>query len=584
MRLGQRTSRFNPASRMLSSRVPSAGRQKFVTTSEQKGDQEDKGDKGEILGGELFPPCCTRSITVIVGSAFFLVTTSLPNGIVDGSAIAQHSENPNPSQEESSLVRALLGPSSLPPATPNSPNQRANPLTVQVTTFPDIQGHWAQSFIERLAARDVIRGFPDGTFRPDAPVTRVQFAAMIRKAFAKAPIRAGADFVDVPTTYWGYTAIQDAYRIGFLEGYPNRVFLPDQNIPRVQVLVSLANGLNLTPTASADSILNRFFQDAGNIPDYALNSVAAATENQIVVSYPNVAVLNPNLIATRADVAAFIYQALVETGQLPALPPTNIATGYIVGYQAPVAQQPDAETLRQRFRLAAPPVTERSRRVTGSGSGIGTPSAFGADRNTAFGGFSFQERTRNSDNSDGGIALGFGVGDASTSVGFEGTVSIYDLLGDTFEDGGISFKVHRIFPNNFAVALGVENFITWGNPDPEYSSAYGVVSKVFPLGGRTEGFTRSVTTSVGLGGGRFRSESDIENGDSSLNLFGSVGVRIAEPIALKAEWTGQDLNVGASIYPIPGTPLVITPAIADVTGNTGDGVRFILGIGYGYQF
>ena len=42
--------------------LPSAGRQKFVTTSEQKGDKEDKGDKGdkgEILGGELFPPCFT---------------------------------------------------------------------------------------------------------------------------------------------------------------------------------------------------------------------------------------------------------------------------------------------------------------------------------------------------------------------------------------------------------------------------------------------------------------------------------------------------------------------------------------------
>ena len=48
----------------------SAGRQKFVTTFEQKGDKEDKGDKGdkgEILGGELFPPCCTSLISCPVG-------------------------------------------------------------------------------------------------------------------------------------------------------------------------------------------------------------------------------------------------------------------------------------------------------------------------------------------------------------------------------------------------------------------------------------------------------------------------------------------------------------------------------------
>lgn len=55
----------------------------------------------------------------------------------------------------------------------------------QATTFPDIQGHWAQSFIQSLAARGVIRGFPDGTFRPDEPVTRAQFAAMIRQAFER---------------------------------------------------------------------------------------------------------------------------------------------------------------------------------------------------------------------------------------------------------------------------------------------------------------------------------------------------------------------------------------------------------------
>jgi hypothetical protein len=68
----------------------------------------------------------------------------------------------------------------------------------QATTFPDIQGNWAQSFIEALAARGVIRGFPDGTFRPDEPVTRAQFAAMIRQAFQRAPKRSGTQFVDVP--------------------------------------------------------------------------------------------------------------------------------------------------------------------------------------------------------------------------------------------------------------------------------------------------------------------------------------------------------------------------------------------------
>jgi hypothetical protein len=46
--------------------------------------------------------------------------------------------------------------------------------------------------------------------------------------------------------------------------------------------------------------------------------------------------LNPNQVATRADVAAFIYQALVKNGSLPALGPTDVASRYVVGYQPPL--------------------------------------------------------------------------------------------------------------------------------------------------------------------------------------------------------------------------------------------------------
>jgi hypothetical protein len=67
-------------------------------------------------------------------------------------------------------------------------------------------------------------------------------------------------------------------------------------------------------------------------------------------------------------------------------------------------------------------------------------------------------------------------------------------------------------------------------------------------------------------------------------VFGSAALRVAQPVNLIVEWTGQDMNVGASISPIPGVPLVITPAAADITGTAGDGTRFILGVGYGIRF
>jgi hypothetical protein len=194
------------------------------------------------------------------------------------------------------------------------------------TSFNDVPtNYWAQTFIQELASRDIIKGFPDGGFRPNDLVTRAQFAAMLNKAMTKAPTRDSVTFVDVDANYWAASAIQKAYTTGFMAGYPGNIFEPTQNIPRVQILVSLANGLNYTANQAPETILQTY-ADAANIPNYARNSVAAATENRMVVNYPNVQFLNPNQSATRAEVAAFIYQGLVRSGQV-----TAISSPYIVG-------------------------------------------------------------------------------------------------------------------------------------------------------------------------------------------------------------------------------------------------------------
>jgi len=541
----------------------------------------------------------------VIGSVLGGTLLSVAANIASPESIAQAQTNPPANQKSSlgeSLLNNMLGADALRPqnSAPNTtqPAQTVPKSTpsrgrqiVQATTFPDIQGNWAQAFIEALAARGIIQGFPDGTFRPNAPVTRAQFAAMIRQAFDQPLERPATQFADIPANFWALDAIQEAYRMEFIEGYPNNIFLPDQNIPRVQVLVALVSGLDLSAPAQSTALLNQAFQDAAQIPDWAQTSVAAATVNQMVVNYPNVAFLNPNQTATRADVAAFIYQALVSQGQLPQIPPSTVASRYIVGYE-PIAQEPptpptptpeQVAALRRQYLLPAPPVEERLRRIVVGGSSINTPTAFGAQTGDIFFGATYQEQVRFFDEDDGAVVVGFGVGDARRIVALETAVSIYDLFGDTFEDGGVSFKLHRLIGDDLAVAIGVENAIVWGNTDGD-QSVYGVVSKVFRLRENSSDPFSRLTASVGLGGGRFRSEDDIEDKEGSTNVFGSVGLQVVEPVTLIANWTGQDLYLGASIVPIQGVPLVITPAVADVTGNAGDEPRFILGIGYGLSF
>jgi parallel beta-helix repeat protein len=197
-----------------------------------------------------------------------------------------------------------------------------NRPAIKQGTFRDIQGYWAQPYIEALIAKDVIAGFPDGSFKPTDPVTRAQFATIISKAFAPPSQRATQEFKDVKQNFWAYGAIQTAYKGGFVAGYPGGLFQPQQAIPRVQSLVSLANGLKLAannPNALAT------YADADQVPKYAADPVSAATVKQLVVNYPIPTQLNPNRDATRAEVAAFVYQALVSNGRAQA-----IASPYIV--------------------------------------------------------------------------------------------------------------------------------------------------------------------------------------------------------------------------------------------------------------
>lgn len=190
--------------------------------------------------------------------------------------------------------------------------------------FADATGHWAESQINALAAKNIISGFQDGTFRPNEPVTRAQMAAIIDKAFSPPPIRAASTFKDVKANYWANAAINKVTAGGFMSGYQGQVFKPEERIPRVQVLVSLVSGLQLG--GAAEEVLS-VYSDRQSIPKYATTAVAAATEKQLVVNYPDASLLNPNRETTRAEVAVFIYQALTNLGRVEPMASPYVVKG-----------------------------------------------------------------------------------------------------------------------------------------------------------------------------------------------------------------------------------------------------------------
>ena len=185
-----------------------------------------------------------------------------------------------------------------------------------VATFSDIQQHWSKDFVLGLASQNFIKGFADGSFQPDAPMTRAQYAAIIAKAFNPAPKRDAFKFPDVAADFWAKPMIDQAYRAGFISGFPDSTFKPNQNVTRLQLVLSLASGFNFPP---GDVSALNLYDDRSAIPQNVLDRVAAATQDRIIVNYPNVRQFNPNRDATRAEVSAMVYQTLVRDGRVASL-------------------------------------------------------------------------------------------------------------------------------------------------------------------------------------------------------------------------------------------------------------------------
>ena len=187
--------------------------------------------------------------------------------------------------------------------------------------FADLEGNWAAAFVEALVSKDIINGFPDGTFQPATPVNRAQYAALITKTFQLPESNQLDKFKDVKSDFWAAKAIASASDRGFLKGFPDGTFRPGNNITKIQAIVSIVNGLNLS---GGNPNVLMVYRDRAQIPSYATNATTVATQKLLVVNYPQPDQLEPLREITRAEIAVLIYQALVATGQENPLPSAYI--------------------------------------------------------------------------------------------------------------------------------------------------------------------------------------------------------------------------------------------------------------------
>lgn len=115
-------------------------------------------------------------------------------------------------------------------------------------------GKWYNNPISTMSALGIITGYPDGTFKPNKPITRAEFAAIAAR-FDETQSGKSATFSDV-IGHWAAKEIGIAYANEWIKGYPDGTFKPDQNITRAEAMTMINRVLERKPESPADLLTN----------------------------------------------------------------------------------------------------------------------------------------------------------------------------------------------------------------------------------------------------------------------------------------------------------------------------------------
>ena len=193
-------------------------------------------------------------------------------------------------------------PDPLPPEPP--PVEEPEEISDPGPLFPDTSEHWARDHIEELALRGAIKGYPDGSFRPEQTITRAEFAAVLHRD-RDLPLLQGPLFADTEG-HWAWELIASAYTYGILQGYSSTRFGPDDPITREQMARMIWQA-NITGAEDLPHY-EMPFADAADIAPWAREAVAHAKTAGIISGYPDGS-FRPQAHSTRAEAVTMIARS-----------------------------------------------------------------------------------------------------------------------------------------------------------------------------------------------------------------------------------------------------------------------------------
>lgn len=126
-------------------------------------------------------------------------------------------------------------------------NEAEAATTVAPTNFKDIDKHWGKTAIQQALAKGFVNGYENGTFKPDNNITRIEFTTILSRAIPT-DLRIAHSFKDIPEKYWGLDSINKGIALGFINpaDYSGGKFNPDAVMSREEISQWLAKGLSLS--------------------------------------------------------------------------------------------------------------------------------------------------------------------------------------------------------------------------------------------------------------------------------------------------------------------------------------------------
>ncbi|WP_222708536.1 S-layer homology domain-containing protein [Paenibacillus sp. N3.4] len=172
----------------------------------------------------------------------------------------------------------------------------------------DIKGHWAEGNLQEWLDKGIVAGYPDGTFRPDQVISRGEFVALVNRAFHYSD-KGSISFKDIEPTDWVYIEVQKAIAHGYIDGFNDNTFRPNEQITRQETAVILSKILNLKDAAMETSTS---FEDSNLIPSWSISAINNMANKGIMTTYPD-GMFQPQRQMTRAESVATIQRTLAAS-------------------------------------------------------------------------------------------------------------------------------------------------------------------------------------------------------------------------------------------------------------------------------